>query len=129
MSKYDTWTITCKLCDWQWETCSRIMAKNPKCKHCGSIDCSIEKNEVITIKKQGKIITNIAFHPEIDEDSEIQGELLEKTDFNEKPLVVIRDNDFKFTEDLTNEERRDLLNRIDVLKLKIMRDIVDNINE
>ena len=21
MGKYDTWSITCKLCDWQWETC------------------------------------------------------------------------------------------------------------
>lgn len=105
------------------------MAKNPRCKYCGSIDCNVVKNEVITIKKQGKIITDIALNKEIDEDSEIQDELLEKTDFNEKPLVVIRGKDFRFTEDLTNDERRDLLNRMDLIKSKIIRDIVDNINK
>ena len=129
MGKYDTWSITCKLCDWQWETCSRVMAQNPKCRICGSADCIVEKSELITIKKQGKTITEIGYEPLHDDIGIINGENLEKKSNFEKPLLIVRDNDFKFTEELTNDERKTLLGKMELIKTKIIRDIIDDLEQ
>ena len=128
MVKYDTWSITCKLCDWQWETCSRIMAHNPKCNQCGSTDCIVEENEIITVKKQGKIITEVGYDPTRDDFGEINDNVWENIPSFSKPLLVIREEDCKFSEDLTNEHRKELLGKMDSLRDKIIRDIIDNVD-
>jgi len=129
MGKYDTWSITCKLCDWQWETCSRVMAQNPKCRICGSADCIVEKNDLITIKKHGKILTEIGCVPTRDESGELRRETWENTASFNKPLLVIREDDCRFSKELTNDERKELLGRMELIKTKIMRDINEGSEE
>lgn len=128
MGKFDTWTISCKLCDWQWETCSSIIAKHPRCPQCDSTDCFVEKNEIVTIKKKGKIITDVGPDLFDDKSGDIDGEVLVDTTKTDKPLMVIKKDDFRFLEDMSNEDRRRLLEQIDSMKHKIIRDIIDNEN-
>ena len=126
MGKYDTWSITCKLCDWQWETCSQIMAQKPKCKICGSTDCIVEKNDLITIKKQGKIITDIGFDPMHFVSEKMSKDVVENTTFLNRPLLVIRENDCKFNKELTTDDLRQLIRKMDLIKTKIIRDIKED---
>jgi len=126
MGKFDTWSITCKLCDWQWETRSNVIAQNPKCKLCGSIDCNVEKNDFVTIKKQGKIITEIGSDPEHNTSGELRKDVWEQTTSLNKPLLVIREDDCRFPKELTVDEKEVLLGKMELIKSKIMRDIQEN---
>ena len=126
MGKYDTWSITCKLCDWQWETRSHVIAQNPKCKICGSIDCIVEKSEFVTIKKHGKIITEIGFDPRHDASGELRKDVWGKTTSLNKPLLVIGENDCRFTKGLTVDEKEALLGKMELIKTKIMQEIQEN---
>ena len=123
MGKFDTWTITCNLCEWSWETCSTIMAKNPKCPKCNSIKCKVEKNEFVTIKKQGKIIDELGFQPNIDIFGKIEGENFIKTYTSNEPMIIIRKNNCSFSEELTEEDKKELIGKIDLIKNKLIRDI------
>jgi len=126
MGKYDTWSITCKLCEWQWETRSHVIAQNPKCKICGSIDCDVENTEFVTIKKHGKIITEIGFDPMHDASGELRKDVWGQTTSLNKPLLVIRENDCRFIKGLTVDEKEDLLGKMELIKTKIMRDIKES---
>ena len=126
MGKYDTWSITCKLCEWQWETRSQVIAQNPICKICGSIDCVVEKNEFVTIKKHGKIITEIGFDPLHDASGKLRKDVWEQTTSLNKPLLVIRENDCRFTKGITDDEKEALLGKMELIKTKIIRDIQES---
>lgn len=126
MGKFDTWSIVCKMCDWEWETCSPVFAKNPKCPQCGSTHCDVEKNEFITIKKQGKIIADIETEKIWEEPGILDGDKIVKTTKTEKPLLILKRDDYKFAESLTDEEKKELLDELDIVKLKLIRDIIDS---
>ena len=129
MGKYDLWSIKCKLCDWQWETTSKGETKDAKCRQCGSRDLIIEKNSLKMIKKEGKFITEFGYAPLRDEFGGILNETEGKTIHFERPLLIIRENDCRFVDGMSNEERLALLGKMELIKTKILRDIRDNKNE
>ena len=125
MGKFDTWSIKCNLCDWQWETCSCTISKHPKCEQCGSTNCDVKKNDTITIKKKGKRIIDIV-DSDIEESSgNINGEIFVKTTKTDRPLLIIKNDFCKLSEDLSENERKNVLKQIDEMKYKIICDILD----
>jgi len=126
MEKFDTWSITCNFCSCTWETCSSVIAYHPKCPHCGSTDYTVQKNKLLTIKKKGKIIADMPVDPLEDVSGDLDGYVVHKTTKTEKPLVVIKKDDLKFDDDLSNEERREIIKKMDDVKSKLIRDIIDD---
>lgn len=127
MGKFDTWSITCKFCNWEWETCSFVIAQHPKCPECESTNCFVEKNEVMAIKDKGKIVADIPVDLLNNDDSIlIDGYVLTKTMKTDKPLVVIKKDEFGLDNDLSNEEKREIIKKVDDVKSKLIKDIIDN---
>jgi len=127
MGKYDTWSLECEICNWKWETCSLDIAKKPICPQCNSNKCRVKKNKRLTIKRQGKIITDLEIKDKYYENSNIlEGDILFSKYQPNKPLVVIKENDFNFNDEITNEQRKEICKKIDDIKEKLIRDIIDN---
>jgi len=125
MGKFDTWSIKCKLCDWKWDTCSSVIAHNPKCNRCGSTDCIVEKKEFISIKKKGKIIADLGVDPLEEVSGELDGDVLVKTTKTDNPLVIIKKDDLRFDDGLSSEDKKEILKKIDDIKTQLIRDIID----
>lgn len=123
MNRFENWSIKCNLCDWQWETYSKVIAQKPKCPNCGSLSCTVEKNELITIKKEGKIIDEIILNKKDIEIGEIQGDIVPHSIQSDRPLLVIRENDVRFLKNMNKDELKSLLGKIEIVKNKIEKDI------
>lgn len=126
MKKFDTWSITCNFCYNAWETCSSVMAYHPKCPHCESTDCNVEKNRHVTIKKKGKIIMDMPADPLEDISGDLNGDVIHKTTKTEKPLVVIKKDFLNFDTDLSTEEKKEIIKKMDEIKSQLIRDIIDD---
>ena len=129
MAKFDTWSIKCRLCDWEWETKSSIMAHNPRCNRCGSLNCDVIKKELIAIKKQGKFIDNFEFDILKNDSVSIDAEIISHSVKTDDPLVVIRKTDCRLADNLSDEDREFLIGKIDFIKSRLVGDLVDNIKK
>ena len=129
MGKYDLWSIKCKLCDWQWETPSEEKTKDAKCRQCGSRDLIIEKSSLKMIKKDGKFVTEFGYAPLRDEFGAVRKEAGKKAIHFEKPLLVVRENDCRFAKGMSDKDRIELLEKMELIKTKILKDIRDSKNK
>ncbi len=86
----------------------------------------MEKNDFVTIKKHGKIITEIGFDPMHDASGELRKDVWGQTTSLNKPLLVIRENDCRFTKGITVDEKEALLGKMELIKTKIIRDIKES---
>jgi hypothetical protein len=57
---------------------------------------------------------------------DLNGYMMHKTTKTEKPLVVIKRDDLKFDDDLSNEEKKEIIKKMDDIKSKLIRDIIDD---
>lgn len=121
MRRFELLTLRCKMCDWQWEVTPQEPKKNFFCEHCGSNDVIVKKENLQIFKQNGKIITDIGFASS-DNRSEINNSE-DISDNFEKPLLVVKENNIRIPDELTNEDRISILGRIDSIKSRILQDI------
>ena len=124
MERYNLLSLTCKLCDWQWEITPQEKTDNITCEQCGCSNIFIEKKTLQIIKKSGKIISEIGYASHRDKFGGVKQED-ESREFK-KPLLLIRENDFKFIEDISNNDRVALLGKIETIRSKIVKEIKES---
>lgn len=127
MQKFELLSIKCKMCDWEWETIPEEKNDNIFCEHCGSDDVFVEREKLKMLKKNGKFLVDIGFSDSFD-----------RFDFNhfddpmqafDKPLLVVKENDFRLPVDMSNEDRISILGRIDSIRSRILDDIRNSEDE
>jgi len=121
MRKFELLALKCNMCGWQWEITPQEKNDDVFCNKCGSDDFSIKKQNLKMLKKNGKFLTDIGFGTD---DNTFQ--LNDYDDFSKKfskPLAVIKHDDLKITEDMTDKDRISLLGRIDTLRSKLINEI------
>ncbi len=127
MHKFKLLSIKCKMCDWQWELTPQEKTEDTRCEKCGSKDIHITENKLHMLKKQGKFITDIGFS-----NFEDKFGITPIEDFTEKydkPLLIIKEDKIKIPDKMTNDERIQILGRIDSIKSKIVSDIKESQDE
>ena len=127
MQRFELISIKCKMCGWQWELTPGERPDELVCEHCGSEEFSITKKSLHMFKKGGKFITDIGFAHPRDEFGAIPVEEVMKQ--NEEPLLVVKENDVKISEKMTNEEMKKLLSRMNNIRNKILDEIEINHEE
>jgi hypothetical protein len=109
------------MCDWQWELTPHEKTDEISCKHCGSNDLIIEKQDLHMLKKGGKFVTDIGFsHPRDKFGATPVEEVIEK---NKEPILVVRHDDIKISENITNEDLKDLLGKINSIRNRIIDEV------
>jgi len=127
MQKFELLSIRCKMCDWQWEMTPLEEPDEIICEHCGSKDISITRKNLHMFKKGGKFITDIGFAHPRDEFGAISVEEVMRQ--NEEPLLVVKENDVKISEKMTNEEMKKLLSKMNSIRNRILDEIEVNHDE
>ncbi len=127
MQKFELLSIKCKMCDWRWEITPREKTENLCCNHCGSKNLDIEKQDLHMFKKSGKFITDIGFsHPRdtfgLVPVEDIMGQ-------NKEPILVVNEKDIKISKDMTNEELKNLLSKINSIRNRIIDEVQVNHEE
>lgn len=121
MQKFELLSIKCKMCDWQWELTPSETPDEIICEHCGSQEIVITKKNLHMFKKGGKFIVDIGFAHPRDEFGAISVEEVMKQ--NEEPLLVVKENDIKISEKMTNEDMKKLLSKMNFIRNKILDEI------
>lgn len=127
MHKFELLSIRCKMCDWQWEITPEEKTSDTCCEKCESHDLSIEKRPLHMLKKGGKFITELGYAPERDKYGAIAVE--DVTKHFQKPLLIVRENDCKFVEEMTDEDRFALLGKMEKIRSKILQEIKESQDE
>lgn len=109
------------MCDWQWEITPQEQTENIVCEQCGSNDVIIEKETLHMHKQNGKFVTDIGFASPENRYGAVPIE--EITDNYEKPLLVVKENNIRLPDDMTNEDRISILGKINSIKSRILQDI------
>jgi len=115
------------MCDWRWEVTPEEKTSDMSCEKCGSRDLFIEKNSLHMLKKGGKFITELGYGPERDKYGAVAVEDITK--HFQKPLLIVRENDCKFVEEMTDEDRFALLGKMEKIRSKILQEIRESPDE
>lgn len=118
MQRFELISIKCKMCDWQWELTLGEKPDELVCEHCGSEELDITKKNLHMFKKGGKFITDIGFAHPRDEFGAIPVEQIMLQ--NQEPLLVVKENDVKISEKITNDEMKNLLRRVNSIRNEIL---------
>ena len=121
MDRFDLLSIRCKMCDWQWEIPNHEETKDLICSQCGSKKLELNKHNLHMLKKGGKFITDIGFSTQRDKFGSIIPEQSENQ--NDEPLLVVKGSNVAISEDMTNEELKNLLRQMNSIKSKILDEI------
>jgi len=121
MQKFEMLLIKCRMCDWQKEITPFEKPDELFCEQCGSSELDVTKKNLHMFKKNGKFITDIGFAHPRDKFGAITVEEVMKQ--NEEPLLVVKENDVKISEKMTNEEMKNLLSRMNSIRNKILDEI------
>ena len=127
MQKFELLSMRCKMCDWQWELAPSERPDDLICEHCGSQEIHITHKNLHMFKKNGKFITDIGFAHPRDEFGAISVEEVMRQ--NEGPLLVVKENDVKISEKMTNDEMKKLLSKMNSIRNKILDEIELNHEE
>lgn len=124
MHRYRLLSIKCNMCDWRWEITPEEKNENLCCKHCGSKDLFLEENMLHFLKNNGKIISDIGYSSKDDCFRETIVEDLNKN-FDE-PLLVLKQNNIKFSSEMNDEERMIILGKINSLRSQIIDELKES---
>ena len=109
MRKYDLLTIKCRMCDWQWELTPQEKNENITCEQCGSNDIIFEKKSLHMLKSEGKFLTDIGYVLPNDKYNVVNIDDISNN--YDKPLLVVKEDNVKLPEEMTNEERISILGK------------------
>jgi len=126
MRKFELLALKCRMCDWQWETTPQDKAENILCEQCGSNDIFIEKQNLQMLKKNGKFLTDIGFNS--GEELFVLNEFEDFSEKFDKPLIVIKEDDFRLPLEMSDNDRISLLGRIDTIRSQLLQDIRESKN-
>jgi len=121
MQKFELLSIKCKMCDWEWEITPKEKEDNIFCEHCGSDNVFVKHENLKMLKKNGKFLVDIGF---LDNSDRFDFNHFEDPmQFFDKPLLVVKENDFRLPVDMSNEDRITILGKIDSIRSRILDDI------
>jgi len=127
MQKFELLSIECKMCDWRWEITPHEKKDSLCCMHCGSKNLSIEKQDLHMVKKGGKFVTDIGFaHPRDRFGAISVKEVMEQ---NKEPILVVKEDDIKISENMTNDDLKNLLSKMNSIRNKIIDKVEVNHEE
>lgn len=127
MHKYKLLSIKCNMCDWKWEITPEEKNEDLCCTQCGSKDLSFEEKKLHVFKDNGKIITDIGYSTNENIFSELPVEDLTKN--FEEPLLILKQNNIKLSDEMTNEERMTILGKINSLRSQIINEMKESNEE
>ena len=124
MHKYKLLSLKCNMCNWRWEITPEEKKENICCIQCGSKNIDIDEKKLQVFKQNGKIITDLGF---ISQDKQLDETPIEDLTENfEEPLIVLKQNDIKISDEMTNDERVTVLGKINSIRSKIINDLKES---
>jgi len=125
MDRFDLLSIRCKRCDWQWEMPHQNKTDDLVCFKCGSKKLDFNRNKLHMLKKGGKFIADIGFSSSRDRFGAIPFE--EDENQIEEPMLIVRGNKVSISDDMTDDDLKNLLSQMNSIKSKILDEI--NLNQ
>ncbi len=118
MNKFNLFSVKCKMCGFKTELSPEELNSNPFCEKCGSTNLKIDKKTLHMLKKGGKFVTDIGFS--VDDDIFDVTPVNEMHEQKEEPLLILKKDEIKISENIDNNDLKQLLGKMNVVRNKIL---------